>query len=158
MSCINDILNYSSGLDGSLGTCSHTFLQAADMPVNFTSVKAVPRITAGMCACTCISLPIPVPRSSALLMPDHQVRTVLLLGNTPYSQFYWNGKKKMCGYGVYMEYPLVAGEQKRKLVAAPNNLLTGSIGWHIILYKAFPSLGLSAIQCCTSPPHSWCHN
>lgn len=107
------------------------------MPVNFTSVKAVPCITAGMCACTYISFLVPVPCSSDLLMPDHQVRTVLLLRNTPYSQFYWNGKKKMCGYGVDMEYPLVAGEQKRKLVAAHNIVQSISFSWiisHPMLY------------------------
>lgn len=78
VSCINDPLNYSSSL-GSFGICSHTFLQAAEMPVTFSSVKVMLYIIVGMCICTYVSLLVPVPCSSDLLMPDHQVRTVLLL-------------------------------------------------------------------------------
>lgn len=78
------------------------------------------------CPCPCPSLLVPVPCSSDLLVPGHQVRTVLLLETTCSPSFTEKVRGAVWGMeGIHMdtEFPQAAGEWRRKGGEAFNSWL-----------------------------------
>lgn len=101
-----------------------------------------------LCPCPCPSLLVPVPCSSDLLVPGHQVRTVLLLETTCSPSFTEKVRGAVCG--VWRAYTWTQSSHKLQGSGGgrgEKHLIVGCIS----LYKIFSphgNISSSATWCC----------